>query len=88
MFRLWGKIMKENLLIKDFVVEDASKDTRTHKVFHAIDELCLKFDIAHPIWLDSNVEDFKRFNKVRFTSDNFIDSYPFDYFEIQVIEED
>ena len=88
MFRLWGKIIKENRLIKDFVVEDVSSDTRTRKVFHAIDELCLKFDISHPIWFDSNIEDFKRFNKVRFTSDNFIDSNSFDYFEIQIIEED
>lgn len=88
MFRLWGKIIKENRLVKDFVIEDASEDTRTHKVFRAIDELCLQFDISHPIWLDSNIKDFKHFNKVRFTSDNFIDRYPFDYLEIQVIEED
>lgn len=88
MFRLWGKIIKENHLVKDFVVEDASEDTRTHKVFRAIDELCLQFDIAHPIWLESNIKDFKRFKKVRFTSDNFIDSYPFDYLEVQIIEED
>ena len=88
MFRLWGKIFQDNRLIKDFVVEDESGDTRTHKIFHAIDELCLKFDISHPIWLESNVKDFKRHNKVRFTSDNFIDSYSFDYLEIQIIEED
>lgn len=88
MFRLWGKIFKENHLIKDFVVEDNSDDTRTHKIFHAIDELCIKFDISHPIWLESNIKDFKRHNKVRFTQDNFIDSYSFDYLEIQVIEED
>lgn len=88
MFRLWGKIFKENRLIKDFVVEDNSDDTRTHKIFHAIDELCVKFDISHPIWLESNIKDFKRHDKVRFTADNFIDSYAFDYLEIQIIEED
>lgn len=88
MFRLWGKIFKENRLIKDFVVEDNSDDTRTHKIFHAIDELCVKFDISHPIWLESNIKDFKRHDKVRFTTDNFIDSYAFDYLEIQIIEED
>ena len=88
MFRLWGKIFKENRLIKDFVVEDNSDDTRTHKIFHAIDELCVKFDISHPIWLESNIKDFKRHDKVRLTADNFIDSYAFDYLEIQIIEED
>lgn len=88
MFRLWGKIFKENRLIKDMVIEDDSSDTRTHKIFNAIDELCIKFDISHPIWLESNIKDFKHHNKVRFTMDNFIDSYSFDYLEIQVIEED
>lgn len=88
MFKLWGKIFKDNRLVKDIVIEDDTPDTRTHKIFHAIDEICLKFDIAHPIWLDANIRDFKRFNKVRFTADNFIDSYTFDYLEIHVIEED
>ena len=88
MFKLWGKIFKDNRLIDDFVIADSSEDTRTHKIFRAIDELCLKFDIEHPIWLDSNKADFIRFDKVCFTSDNFIGSYPFDYFEIHVIEED
>lgn len=88
MFKLWGKIIKDNHLIKDIVIEDDSSDTRTHKIFHAIDEICLKFDIAHPIWLDSNIRDFKQFNKVRFNHDNFIDQYFFDYLEIHILEED
>lgn len=88
MFKLWGKIFKDNRLVKDVVIEDDTPDTRTHKIFHAIDEICLKFDIAHPIWLDANIRDFKQFNKVRFNADNFIDNYEFDYLEIHVIEED
>lgn len=88
MFRLWGKIFTENRLILDAVIEDASVDTRTHKIFRSIDEICVKFDISHPIWLDNNITDFKRHDKVRFTKDNFIDSFPYDYLEIQVLEED
>ena len=38
--------------------------------------------------LDSNIADFKRHSKVRFTSDNFIDDIDFSYMEVQVIEED
>ena len=45
MFRLWGKIFKDTRLIQDVVIEDTSSDTRTHKIFHAIDEICMKFDI-------------------------------------------
>ena len=43
MFRLWGKIWKDNHLVQDAVAEEAGDDTRTHKVFHTLDELCREF---------------------------------------------
>ena len=88
MFRLWAKEFKDNHMLRDTVIEDSSDDTRTHKVFHAIDEVCYQFDLGKPIWLDSTVQDFKRHDKTRFTQDNFIESIDFDYLEIHVIEED
>lgn len=87
MFRLWGKIWKENHLIKDTVICDESDDTRTHKIFHALDAICYEFDLSKPIWLDSNIEEFKKRDKTRFTKDNFVDSIDFDYLEIHIIEE-
>lgn len=88
MFRLWGKIFKDNRMLQDSVIEDDSADTRTHKVFRALDELCLEFDLSKPIWLDKTVNEFKRHDKTRFHADSFIDSVDFDYLEIHVIEED
>ncbi len=87
MFRLWGKIFKDNKLLKDIVICDDSSDTRTHKVFHALDEISYEFDLGKPIWLDSTIQQFKRHDKARFTEDNFIESIEFDYLEIHVIEE-
>lgn len=88
MFRLWAKIFKDNRMLRDTVICDDSADTRTHKVFHAIDEICSRFDLGKPIWLDVTVSDFKRHDKTRFYQDNFIESIDFDYLEIHVIEED
>ena len=87
MFRLWGKEFKDNKMLIDTVIEDTSDDTRTHKIFHALDEICYEFDLSKPIWLDTNVEEFQRLAKTRFTQDNFVDSIDFDYLEIHVIEE-
>ena len=47
-----------------------------------------EFDLAVPIWLPSNISDFKRHAKTRFTQDSFIEVIDFDYLEIQIIEED
>jgi len=86
--RIWGKIFTDNHLIKDITIEDYSKDTRTHKVFAALDKMCVEFDLGKPIWLNSNIKDFKRNGKTRFTKDSFIEAVPFDYLEFQIIEED
>lgn len=88
MFRLWGKEFKDNHMLRDTVICDDSNNTRTHKIFQALDEICYEFDLSKPIWLDSNICDFKRHAKVRFTQDSFVDTIDFDYLEIQVIEED
>lgn len=87
MFRLWGKIWNDNHLIKDTVICDDTEDTRTHKIFHALDAICYEFDLSKPIWLDANIEEFKKRDKTRFHQDNFVDSIDFDYLEIQIIEE-
>ena len=87
MFRLWGKIYKENRLLNDTVISDEPNHTRTHKIFHALDAICQEFDLSKPIWLDSTISEFKKHNKTRFYQDNFIDSIDFDYLEIHIIEE-
>ena len=87
MFRLWGKEFKDNHMLRDTVICDDSDDTRTHKIFHALEEICYEFDLEKPIWLDSNIKDFKLHAKTRFGRDHFIESVDFDYLEIQVIEE-
>lgn len=88
MFRMWMKLWKENHLLKDTVICDDSDKNRTKKIFKAIEDACNEFDLSCPIWLDCNIEEFKRYDKTRFNKDNFIDSIEFDYLEIQVIEED
>ena len=85
--RIWGKIMKHNRMISDYVVENYEKESRTTKVFAALNELCVHFDLGVPIWLDSNIKDFKLHDKTRFTRDSFIEEIDFDYLEIHVIEE-
>ena len=75
-------------MLRDLTVCDDSNETRTHKVFNAIEKICYEFDLSKPIWLDSNVNDFQRHAKVRFRKDSFIDDIDFDYLELQVIEED
>lgn len=87
MFKLWGKLIRDNHLMRDAIIEDAEDDTRTHKVFHCLSELCRELDLAEPIWLCSNISEFRRTSRTRFRSDSFVEDIDFDYLEIQVLEE-
>ena len=60
MFRMWGKIIKDNHLVKDttICISDYSL-SRTQMVFQSLDDICYEFDLSKPIWLDSNIHDFQ-----------------------------
>ena len=79
MFRLWGKEFKDNRMLRDTVICDDSDETRTHKIFNALEEICYEFDLSKPIWLDVTIAEFKKHAKARFYQDNFVDSIDFDY---------
>ncbi|MCD7716722.1 MAG: hypothetical protein LUG56_00810 [Lachnospiraceae bacterium] len=87
MFRLWGKLWKDNHMLRDMVYKEESDDTRTHKIFRGLDEICHDFDLERPIWLDKTVTEFQRHSRARFYQDSFIENISFDYLEIQIIEE-
>ena len=86
--RIWGKLWKENHLIRDTVAELPGSGTRTEKVIEGLHQICAALDLAEPIWLDVNIRDFQRVGKTRFRQDSFVEAIPFDYLEFQVIEED
>lgn len=86
--RIWIRLFRDNRMLRDTVVEDTGSDTRTHKIFHALEEACRQFDLGQPIWLDKNISEFKRHAKTRFRQDNFMEAVEFDYMEFYVIEED
>ena len=87
--RIWAKIFSDNHLLLDLViVKEDRQTTRTKKIFQALEEACMAFDLSIPIWLDANIAEFKRHAKTRFRQDSFVDSIEFDFLELQIIEED
>ena len=88
MFRVWSRIIKDNKLVKDVTIELDYEDTRTHKVFTALEKSCEQLDLSNPIWLESNIADFKRIGRTRFTADSFVEPIDFDYLDFYIIEED
>jgi len=89
MFRLWGKIMKSNRFVDDHVFELTAPDmSRDDKTAEGLEALCYHFDLQKPMWLSDNDKDYEMFGKTRFSQQHFIESIDFDYFEIEIIDDD
>ncbi len=86
--RIWIKVFDDTHMVASETIEDYSGESRTHKIFQALEEGCHRLDLGVPVWLDANVAEFKRLAKTRFYQDNFVEEIEFDYLEIHVIEED
>ncbi len=88
MFRVWGRTFKSNKMLQSTTIELDNEDTRTHKVFKALEMICEEFDLSNPIWLDTNINELKRIGRTRFYSDSFVEHIDFDYLDFYIIEED
>ena len=79
MFRAWGKIIRQNRLVKDIVIEiEDYSISRTQKVYKALEDMCYAFDLGKPIWLELNKKDFIKNARTRFTKDCFIEEIDFE----------
>ncbi len=87
--KIWCKVISNNHLLKDLVMENYDLAmSRTAKVYDCLERACYELDLEKPLWLDRNKRDFIRHARTRFDQDSFIEEIPFDYLDFQVIEED
>lgn len=87
MFRLWGKILKNNMIVTDQVFELNAPDLSVNeKINKGMESLCYHFDIQKPMWFSDNTNDMTQIGKTRFMNHHFIEEIDFDYLEIDIIE--
>jgi len=88
LLKLCGKIIKNNNIAQDHVVDMNTDDLSGEEMlFKGIEALCNHFDIANPIWMRDNKLEMNQINKTRFKAQHFIEEIDFDYFEIETIGE-
>lgn len=87
MFRLWGKIIKNNRIINDQVFKTDVLDLSLNdKIKQGLESICYNFDLQTPLWFNEHDKDFALFGKTRFTDHHFVEDLNFDYLEIEIIE--
>mgnify|MGYP000865068771 FL=1 len=88
MIKIWGKLIKDNKIIKDEVAASDIEGNYQENLKACIIELCNKFDIPKPYWLPTNIEEFNKRTKTTFNEDNFVEELDFDRFIIEELDLD
>ncbi len=85
--RLWGKVMRNNKIIKDLTVPLKVDDDYQAALKEAMIELCHSFDIEKPYWLNKNLNEYNRSGKTSFNENNFIEEINFDKLVIEELDD-
>lgn len=86
MIKVWGRIVKNNKIVKDDVVISDIEGTYQDKLKACINELCNRFDIQKPYWLPTNMEEYNKRGKTIFNYHNFMEEIEFDKFVIEELD--
>jgi hypothetical protein len=87
MYKLWAKKIKSNKIIGSITIKNNEDISFSHKTDKSIKEICQKFDLSVPLWLEKHRTEFSEFKYVTFEADDFIDDIDFDKLEIELIED-
>lgn len=89
MYRVWGKKIKHNKIVADYVsINDNPNQDEAKKLILAVEDICQKFDLSQPYWLEDHQLDILKYGRTHFKEEHFIETIDFDELEIEIIEVD
>lgn len=83
--RIWGKNLSNNKIVTEYVYK-IEGDFDVHKFNDYISFICDKLDIASPVILIKHIKNFLLFNSITFYPDDFIESYKYEKFVIELLK--
>ena len=77
MVRIWAKVLKNNKIVKSFVYERL--ETIDYSLFFDYTrDICEALDIPTPVLIKTHLFNYAKYNNVRFTKADFVESVDFD----------
>ncbi len=77
MFRIWGKVITGEKIIKQVTYESDEKFVYSH-FFTYLSDICDELDIPTPILLKTHIFNYAKFRTVRFLPRDFAEKPDFD----------
>lgn len=82
MFQLWGKIYMHGKIFRDAVI---SSEDSSNPFDECLRRLCADFDLEKPVLLSKHEKELKTYSLTTFRADDFIDSFPYEKLEVEII---
>lgn len=86
MYKIWAQKIKDNKIIDSITIFGEKDIAKSDERDKCLNEVCEKFDISVPIWLDKHQNEFYNFFAVTFFQEDFIDEINFDKLKIERID--
>lgn len=77
MIRIWAKVLKNNKIVKQYVFE-RFETMDYSQFFDYLREICENLDVATPVLIKTHLFNYAKYNVVRFTAGDFMESIDFD----------
>jgi hypothetical protein len=77
MFRIWGKVIKGEKIVKQVTYESVDKFSYS-EFFNYLTAICEELDIATPVLLKTHIFNYAKFRQVRFLPRDFAEQVNFD----------
>lgn len=87
MFSIWVRILKEDKLEKNAIIDFDEKFDKS-KFFDYVSYICNELDIPTPVILSKHINHFMSFNNTHFTKDDFVESVDYDKLILEFCKED
>ncbi|MBE7061345.1 MAG: hypothetical protein E7382_02270 [Clostridiales bacterium] len=77
MIRIWAKVIKNDKIIKQYVLERFEQMDYS-EFFSYLTEICSNLDIPTPVLIKTHLFNYAKYNNVRFKKDDFVEPINFD----------
>ena len=76
--KIWAKVMVDGKIKKQMVYEKAEQLVYSN-FFEYVSEICMALDVPTPVIVKAHIFNFAKFNHVKFTQNDFVESISFDH---------
>lgn len=85
MLTLWGKLYSDGKTIHAETYTSMKLDM-SEAILECLEYFSRQFDVEVPMWHTNHTKQLGLFRKVTFKADDFVDRFPYDKLELQIID--